>query len=361
MSLHPEQNILLVWNRMGDYHRARWNTLQSKWTSGKVHASDLGAGDSLYQWENTGGDDYVCLSDQSLDQPDLWIRFRNFKKYLRDKQISTVCIPGYGRKEYVLFLIWCKWKNIKVILFAESWYGKNPIVNRLKSVFLKWVCQRYFVSGINAEKHFHEQLKIPKEQIRKGYSVVDNDHFGSDQPIKSQKILLCVARFSEEKNHQLLFDAFLQSKLSEHWILNCVGAGPLLEPFQELQKQHLDKIKIEPWASYDQLPAIYQKASAFILPSTFEPWGLVVNEAMAAGLPIIATNVCGCVPDLIKGNGWVFNPTDKDQLVRIFNQMHKMSHKELEEKGMKSKEIICQFDPGLWADHIIKLNRDGVT
>ena len=51
---------------------------------------------------------------------------------------------------------------------------------------------------------------------------------------------------------------------------------------------------------YDELPAYYGLAKAFIHASTVEQWGLVVNEALAAGLPVLVSERCGCAPDLVR-------------------------------------------------------------
>ncbi len=65
---------------------------------------------------------------------------------------------------------------------------------------------------------------------------------------------------------------------------------------------------------YDELPVYYALANAFVHASTSEQWGLVVNEAIATGLPVIVSNRCGCAPELVNGNGFTFDPTNEDEL-----------------------------------------------
>jgi 1,2-diacylglycerol 3-alpha-glucosyltransferase len=64
------------------------------------------------------------------------------------------------------------------------------------------------------------------------------------------------------------------------------------------------------FVQYPDLPVYYALADAFILASTIEPWGLVVNEAMACGLPVLVSDRCGCAPDLVPEgqNGFTFKP-----------------------------------------------------
>lgn len=345
-------NILLLWNSMGDYHRARWKKLEEIWKDGTVYAADLGKNDSLYQWEKTESKHHYGLSELTLEKSDLRNRFAKFKNIVRSNQIRTVCIPGYGRIEYLLFLIWSKLNGINIILFAESWYGSNKWVNYIKSIFLKWACKSFLVSGERAERHFHNKLRIAINCIKRGYSVVDNAHFGKKSDQAKEKAILCVARFSPEKNHKTLFKAFLSSKLVKDWKLKCVGSGPLMDELLEIAKEN-ESIQIDSWASYNELPEIYHKASLFILPSLFEPWGLVVNEAMAAGLPVIVSNACGCLPDLVTpDNGWSFDETNQQELINIFNSIAEMDLAELNKMGNKSSELIKLFTPYTWANSI---------
>jgi glycosyltransferase involved in cell wall biosynthesis len=74
---------------------------------------------------------------------------------------------------------------------------------------------------------------------------------------------------------------------------------------------------------YDELPAYYGLAGAFVLGSTEEQWGLVVNEAMAAGLPVLVSRRCGCAPELVRDgeNGFTFDPHDASGLAVLMTEM----------------------------------------
>ena len=74
-----------------------------------------------------------------------------------------------------------------------------------------------------------------------------------------------------------------------------------------------------PWA---ELPAVYAAADLFVLPSRFEPWGAVVLEAMACGLPVIVSDKVGCAPDLVRPgeNGWIVPAGDPDALAAALRE-----------------------------------------
>lgn len=336
---------------MGDYHRARWNALSMLLGKEKVFAADLGTSDDLYKWNNTVHQgNYILLSDKPVNAFDLFLRIRRLVGTLRSKNITSVCIPGYGKLEYLLFIIITKLLNRKVIIFAESWYGKNKIKNWIKSFFLQTYCDLVFVSGKKAFDHFSKTLKIPANKIISGYSVVDNDHFTVRYPATEQiPVMLCVARFSKEKNLTSLLKAYNKSKVKKEYSLKLVGGGEQRHELEKLAKEN-PNIDIVNWVSYQDLPSIYKKASLFILPSLFEPWGLVINEAMAAGLPIIASHQCGCVPDLItEKNGLTFDAENEEELFLLLDKIVDIPKDKLKEMGENSKRKIEKYSPRSWA------------
>lgn len=309
-----------------------------------VYGADLGATDPLYRWKNTEhNSNYFQLSQKPPDNIDIMRIFR-FIQILSSHNIGTICISGYGKFEYLIFLLYGKLSGRRVILFAESWYSGNYIVDKIKSIFLRATCHGFLVSGSRAFDHFQNRLNIPPSKIKIGYSVVDNEHFRNSGPVKFNKRLLCVARFSPEKNLQLLIKAFAESELSRNnWELLIVGGGPLKS---ELEKIISNKpnVRLIEWKSYQELPSIYHSSDIFILPSVFEPWGLVVNEAMAAGLPVMVSDAAGCLPDLLVNgeNGWQFSPY-RDHLSVMLNKVAVYSAQVFSDMGKRSEAMIGRF------------------
>lgn len=353
----PAGNILLVWDRLGDYHSARFEALRNLLPDGTVFISDLGESDGLYKWKNPLADDpsYLPLSHKPVEQPDTWTRFRAFQTRVINHNIKVAGIAGYGRPEYNLILVWCKLKGIKVVLFAESWYGENPVFNLLKGRYLSALCDGFLVSGEKAKNHFRNKLGIVERPIEIGYSVVNNDHFASGKKTTRQNLILCVARFSPEKNLARLIQSFQKANLSEDWVLKLVGGGPQKEELQKLASGS-DNILFSDWLSYNELPDLYASASFFILPSVFEPWGLVVNEAMSAGLPIALSKQCGCEPDLCSTtNGFSFDANEENSIVETFRKIGQTTNEKRQEMGEESKRKIELFSPHTWAIHFLQL------
>jgi len=316
------RRMLIIWDRAGHYHLARWEALQKKMGLENVQLANLGNSDGLYQWGNEKINVYQ-LSEKAVNQFDLWIRLKRFFNLI--DRFEVIAIAGYGRLEYILFLIISKIKKKKVILFAESWYPGNSLFDLLKGKMLNLLADRFFVSGKRAKDHFIENLKVLSKKISKGYSVVDNHHFAKGKldinPLSYSPYILCVARYSQEKNLITLIKAYRKSKRFKQWKLVLIGDGPQYGELKEIIDGDGEWIVLAGWKSYEELPAWYQQANLFVLPSTFEPWGLVVNEAMAAGCPVIASSACGCVDDLfVNGKQFIFDPYNENELITLLER-----------------------------------------
>jgi len=345
---------LLLWERMGDYHRARVRELVRLAGEENVWAGDLGSSDGLYGWESGSGyGHYFRLSDKNVNKVGALEGFLAFRRLVRQQKISHVCIPGYGRTAYILMLAWAKLSGRNVLMFAESWYPGGKIKDRFKSWLIRNFTSRLLVSGERAKHFYSDRMGYPQERILTGYSVVDNEHFADWEGEKaSPPQLLCVARFSGEKRPLMLIRAFKKSKLAGKWRLLMVGGGPLKTKMEASSKDA--NVALVNWLSYGELPGLYGRASCLVLPSSFEPWGLVVNEAMAAGLPLILSDQVGALPDLLTEdeNGWTFPASDEDRLTSVFDQLAETGAERLQEMGLRSKEKVKAYSVESWAEKV---------
>jgi len=216
---------------------------------------------------------------------------------------------------------------------------------------------------------------MPAEAIFVGYDVVDNNYFSvssagaSAQPQKWRRKLnlpicyfLASARFIPKKNLALLLRAYrlfldrCADRLigDSEWQLILLGDGELRpEIEEEIRKLGLcDHVLLPGFRQLGELPAFYGLAGAFVLPSTTEQWGLVVNEAMAAGLPVLVSERCGCASDLVENgkNGFTFNPFDIGEIADRMFEIATMKPQERDAMGKASQEIIARWSPEAFAN-----------
>jgi glycosyltransferase involved in cell wall biosynthesis len=93
------------------------------------------------------------------------------------------------------------------------------------------------------------------------------------------------------------------------------------------------------------LPVYYGLAKALVHASTTEQWGLVVNEAIASGLPVIVSSRCGCMPELVNGNGFTFDPFDEHELAEQLLRMASLSDDERKRLSDASYKLSANFAP----------------
>jgi glycosyltransferase involved in cell wall biosynthesis len=117
-----------------------------------------------------------------------------------------------------------------------------------------------------------------------------------------------------------------------------------------------DAVILPGFRQYHELPALYGLAGAFVHASTTEQWGLVVNEAMAAGLPVIVSHCCGCTPDLVQNgvNGFTFDPCDVEELAGLMQRVAGMTDRQRDAMGAAGRRIIADWGPERFADGLMQ-------
>ncbi len=313
---------------------------------------------------------------------------------------EVVAIPGWHDRCSLAALEWCKKHGIPAVVMSETtpWDSKRTgwkefVKKRLINLFSAGL------AGGHAHAEYLEQLGVPRERIFLGYDAVDNEYFASrgaeargqrlkirgQQGKRSLKLgagsgernglpenyFLASARFVPKKNLALLIEAYaryreLTSQLpapsSQHaaanspllapWSLVILGDGPLKSDVCHLisDLRLAAHVHLPGFKQYQELPTYYALASAFIHPSTTEQWGLVVNEAMASGLPVLVSNRCGCAADLVQEgrNGFTFDPVNFEALAQLMLRISALNFP-LTEFGSASREIISNWGPNRFA------------
>ncbi len=287
-------------------------------------------------------------------------------KMLEAEHPDIVISIGYNSWVLLSASCWAKRRNLPNILQCDSTYIDHPRVwwkEVVKGLIVRRLFDAAFVSGARSG-HYIESLGIERDGIWYGVDVVDNAHFNACKKTCSlprafpKDYFLAVARLSPEKNISRLLLAFeLYRKERGEWGLVIAGTGPEETALKGRTPKGLrGLIHWHGWANYDDLPSLYHQSSCFILPSIKESWGLVVNEAMASGLPILISQNCGCVEDLCHSgiNGYDFDPLNIEQLSEL---MLKMSSEQIDRvaMGKASQAIISKYTPEIWAETVLDM------
>lgn len=136
-----------------------------------------------------------------------------------------------------------------------------------------------------------------------------------------KKIAITVGQFIHRKGFDVLLNAW--AKCDKEYELYIIGATPTKEYLDIKEKLHLENVHFEGFKTKEELNCYYQAADLFVFPTREDIWGLVVNEAMANGLPVITTDKCVAGLELIKNgeNGYIVPTENQDELAKRINEL----------------------------------------
>ncbi len=267
----------------------------------------------------------------------------------------------WARRSGVPFLLW---SESNILDARSNFWGFESAKRRFISS-----CQGFVVPGKSAADYL-ETFGVAPSRIFTAPNAVDVQLFSASaekarqQPLLRERLglprryLLYVGRFVRSKGVFDLLAAYatLPEGTRRDVGLVFVGDGREREELVRRSREiHPGQIVVSGFAQRDDLPVFYALAEALIFPTHSDPWGLVVNEAMACGLPVIASEVAGCVADLVQDgeNGYVVPARDSQALSQAMERL--LNPPQLEKQmGHRSLEISSRFTPDAWADGIVR-------
>jgi 1,2-diacylglycerol 3-alpha-glucosyltransferase len=417
--------VAVLFYRVGPYHFARLRAAGQQMRVTVMEYSNVDPFYAWDEVAGQDGFERVTLfKGVSVEQQSAKNITTRVRQVLSELRPEVVAVPGWHDRCALAALKWCYDEGVPTVVMSETtpWdferkWWKEAVKQRIVR------CYSTALVGGTPHKDYMVQLGMPAERVFLGYDAVDNRYFadkvaeirnqpgevaspleyGKDStgqglhgPGKAEsrnklglpeKYFLATARFVEQKNLPRLIEAYaryreLAAKADERqqttdnrpsvvsspvvpWSLVLLGDGPLREALnsQLLTLNLHDHVHLPGFKQYEELPAYYGLASVFVHASTIEPWGLVVNEAMASGLPVLVSNRCGCAMDLVKEgvNGFTFDPYNIEQLAQLmlkisaFNPVkrrgpHGALRPPLSAFGSESQRIISEWGPDRFAN-----------
>jgi 1,2-diacylglycerol 3-alpha-glucosyltransferase len=282
---------------------------------------------------------------------------------------DAVLCGGYNYPASWQLLWWSRRRNVHFVLWAES----NERDQRSGRAGVEWL-KRYFVKSCNAyvvpgksSFDYMRTFRVSERSIFIAPNAVDNAFFATEaEHIRAQatefrerlqlpsRFILFVGRLVREKGIFDLLEAYakLDSGLRSAVGLVFAGDGVSRDELSERAKRISPGTVCFPgFAQREDLAGLYALADTLVLPTHSDPWGLVVNEAMACGLPIVVSNVAGCAADLVEDgwNGYVVPPRDSEKLSGAIDSL--VRQPELRQKmSARSLERIRNYSPEACAD-----------
>lgn len=318
--------------------------------------------------------EYDLLFDRYSEEIGLRERTQALLRRAKAYQPDVINLTGYYDPAQLILLLWAKRRGIRVVMQNES-TAADQVRGGWKESFKRWIfrqCDGFFCFGSQSADYL-VQLGVPPAKILLRKNAVDNNALRSvyeqtlpNRTARQQAMqlrpnnIVFVGRLIEAKNLQMLLSCFAEAlkrtAKPADWGLILLGDGTERDA---LNQQIIDlalpeQVKILPGRPWFRVPEILALSNVLVLPSRSEPWGLVVNEAMACGLPVLVSNRCGCVPDLVHDgqNGFVFDPDQPNQLThRLIQFMDEMV--DTQQMGQFAKQFIAPYAPEAVAQEML--------
>lgn len=183
------------------------------------------------------------------------------------------------------------------------------------------------------------------------FRVVGEARFAEGQNCNWPQVFLFIGQFIPRKGLSVLLKAYSEyrNSVKNPWDLWCVGKGPLSNLLT-----NLPGVKNLGYQSHEECARLMGKAGVFILPSYEDHWGVVIHEAVCAGLPILATHECGACVELVRSsyNGFTFPANNNNRLAQLMLYISENSR--AFEMGKNSLKMSYQIDPKPWARRILE-------
>jgi glycosyltransferase involved in cell wall biosynthesis len=269
---------------------------------------------------------------------------------------DAVAVGGWNQPAFWLALAYCRARGVPLLVWVESTArdarGESRPLELAKRAMVRRAAG-FFVPGTEAAAYVRA-FGVDDERIAVAPNAVDERVFAAaavDRSNRDACTFLYAGRLDPEKG----LDVLVRSIADVPGELVLVGSGTEEERLRRLAD---GRVTFRGAVGRDELPPLYAAADVFVLPSRSEPWGMVLNEAAAAGLPLVATEGAGAAHDLIEHgvNGFRVPVDDEDALADALRRLAVDEEFRLA-AGARSRELVRRFTPEAWADAVADLAR----
>lgn len=279
-------------------------------------------------------------------------------KLIKEKY-DVVILNGTTNFTTQAAFITSKFLKTPTILWSEGIESAQSLLGKFISPLTKYIVRNVdavVVPG-TMSRDFHIKQGAVPEKIFIAPNIVDNEMFvlqssklkkekerlKQELNIQNEQVILFVGQLIKRKGSEYLIRAY--RKLKEEYDNVClviIGDGVLKSKLEEICiEEHIEDVRFTGWVSEEQKIIYYSISDLFVLPTLSDLCPLVLNEAMACGLPVISTNAAGCAMDLIipGDNGFIVDAGNVDQLYAVMGKIV-LNEGVARKMGEKSLEII---------------------
>ena len=277
---------------------------------------------------------------------------------LKINEVSAIVVCGWHHRKWMR--VSQRYSGVKILTFDNQWNGN---VRQLLGMFYgKLVLSRKFdgafVPGCRS-KIFAEKMGFLNSRVLEGLYVGNDSLFSPDYAgIKSD--FLFSGRLVSDKNIRSLLDGYneYREKVNEPWNLKIAGQGPLDTILTEYEGvRYLGQL------SQSELSLEMKKSRFLVLPSLKERWGVVIQESVLSGTPVICSAYCGSADYFVRDNksGFIINSVDSTSISDCLINAHHQTTLEYKEMCDISIQLAKQFTPETWTKSLLELIKMNLT
>ncbi|MCU1392756.1 MAG: hypothetical protein JWM34_1184 [Ilumatobacteraceae bacterium] len=384
------QRALLVWGNWGPYHHARFVAARARLAQAgwQLEGVQMYSSSGIYAWDAKAFDG---VHDIGLEPPEMTFRpsptVRRVIPLLIRRRPTVVFVPSYWHWSLLTNVV-ARCVGARVIMMSDT-HALTTQTGQSRQAVKSFIVRHFSAALVAGTPHqaFYESLGLDGSAIFPGYDVVDNQHFttiaATARATRAEHLaahqlpdgfILSLGRLVAKKNIGLVIDAFadMRERVDAPPSLVIVGEGDELEGLVArcaarglpVVNRHVGAAVVDeavatapgtvhfhPYADYDQTAEYMALADLFVLASTSEEWGLVVNEAMASGTCVVVSDVVGSAPDLcIDGEtGLQFPSGDRSALAAALERLA-LDADERRRLAAAGHTLIADWDVDRFAD-----------
>lgn len=296
---------------------------------------------------------------------------QNVPAVLQELAPDVILCGGYNYLASWQAQRWAQQNRVNFLLWSESTgadqRSESRVIESLKRKFFA-KCDGFVVPGTSAHAYVR-QIEDSTKPVFIAPNAVDSQRFAANAEFARAdasrrrvklglplRYFLFVGRLLKSKGVLELVEAYgsWSDKLRSEVGLIFAGDGPLRSELEFRSRSIFPgTVHFAGFVHRDELASYYALADCLVFPTHSDTWGLVVNEAMVCGLPIICSEVAGCAADLIKANGLTTAPRDVQQLARAMEELAKDASLR-QEMSARSRQLITDYSPEMCAAAIAK-------
>ena len=295
----------------------------------------------VFCYDKLTGKDNLCLPKEAVVcQGKPAERKKQIQAVFKEFSPSLAVINGYVGLEQETAIRWCQAHNVPYAIETDTplHIPKSPIKAALKKLYLRTLLKNklcYGFPGGTPQKKNLVYYGIPEERCHimpmcvstdrlraQAGTLPDKDTLKAKHGLAGKNVFLFVGRLEKVKNIPVLLEAFSQLKKEDPNVaLMIVGDGSETAALKELAAG-IEDVYFAGYVVFPELVEYYKLADVLVLPSSYESWGLVINEAQALGLPVVVSSCVGCGKDLIiaGNNGYIFSDDNAEELTRAMEK-----------------------------------------